>query len=94
MIKVAKRAQSVLTARIDGVHSETGAELAEESVLQDMVVVCSLLIARGALEAAEARTARQALLPRGAEELGAQMRKGRPVHQQDRRRSFPHRQSN
>jgi hypothetical protein len=66
MAKVdSKRAQSVLTALIDGVHPETGAELAEESVLQDVVVVRSLLIARGALEAAEARTARRALLPRG-----------------------------
>ena len=69
MAKVdSKRAQSVLTALIDGVHPETGAELADESVLQDVVVVRSLLIARGALEAAEARTTRRALLPRGADE--------------------------
>lgn len=66
MAKVdSKRAQSVLTALIDGVHPETGAELAEDSVLHDAVVVRSLLIARGALEATEARTARRALLPRG-----------------------------
>lgn len=61
----AKRAQSVLTALIDGVHPQTGAELAADSVLQDVAVVRSLLIARGALEAAEARTARRASLPKG-----------------------------
>lgn len=60
-----KHAQGVLTALIEGVHPETRAELADESVLQNVEVVRSLMIAREALAAVEARAARRALLPSG-----------------------------
>lgn len=44
-------------------HPETGIELKDDSVLQDVDVVRCLMVARDALEAVEARALRRAQLP-------------------------------
>jgi hypothetical protein len=60
-----RNARRVLSALIDGMHPATGAELTDESVLQDVDVVRCLMVARDALEAVEARALRRAQLPSG-----------------------------
>jgi hypothetical protein len=58
-------AKRVLTALIDGVHPETGAELKNESILQSVGVLRCLMTARDALATVEARELRRAQLPSG-----------------------------
>jgi hypothetical protein len=58
-------AKKVLGALIDGVHPETGAELAHESILQNVSVLRCLMTARDALQTVEARELRRAQLPSG-----------------------------
>ena len=58
-------AKRVLTALIDGVHPETGAELKNESILQSVDVLRCLMTARDALATVEARELRRAQLPSG-----------------------------
>jgi hypothetical protein len=58
-------AKRVLKALIDGVHPETGAELEDESILQNVDVLRCLMTARDALATVEARELRRAQLPSG-----------------------------
>jgi len=60
-----RNARRVLSALIDGMHPETGIELNDDSVLQDVDVVRCLMVARDALDVVEARALRRAQLPSG-----------------------------